>query len=70
MIIVYHGSRLDNLLHIGNYNTIKEASKAIYNYVTECGFECRYVRAWEDESGYTVEDYGSWSDFIFIKEIN
>lgn len=70
MITVYHGSRLDNLIHIGDYHTEKEANKAIYNYVISHGFECLYIRTWKDESGYTVQDYGSWSDFIFMKELN
>lgn len=66
---VYHGRWDDSPKEfIAECNTANEVSDIIKNYAPNS----HYIR-WNDdtiENKQVIVDYGSWSDFIFIKGVN
>lgn len=69
---VYHGRWDDSPKEfIAEGNTFKEIHEVIESYIPN-HFKSGY-RQWTDdtkENNQLICDYGSWSDFIFIKDVN
>lgn len=71
---VYHGKWDGNdssLVLLGEANTFKEACAIAESYIPE--YYKKGYRQWTDdtkENNQFVMDYGSWFDFIFIKDVN
>lgn len=66
---VYHGQWDDSPKEfIAECNTADEVLNVIKNYAPNS----YYIRWNEDiiENKQVIVDYGSWSDFIFIKDVN
>lgn len=69
---IYHGRWDDSSKEfIAECADEKEVDKVIYNYIPE-KYKHGYIRWTDDrkEHGQYIVDYGSWSDFIFVTELN
>ena len=54
-----------------NCATEEEANKAMVEYLNKLGIKPSYYRCALMDNGKTTGiDYGSWSSFIYIKEVN
>ena len=64
---LYYGTD-ENMKLLGEFETIQEAYKRMYEYIKEIGFKSYYQRMWYIEKGLRVIDYGSHTKFFYIKE--
>lgn len=62
MIKAYYNERL-----LGIFDTIESAMKSIYADIYQHNIKSYYQRVWVQSDYTIVVDYGSWSDFYYIK---
>lgn len=56
--------------YIGEFTTVKAANAAWHKKLTDCGVNWGYVRMWREEDGDVWYDFGSWSRFFVIEEVD
>lgn len=64
MFELYAGNDSEKIF-IGAYDTLKELHKAENEYIALHYGKCYYTRMWLSDE-YLINDYGSWTDFLYV----
>lgn len=69
MYKVGHGTDPETMKVIGTVDNIEDAYLIINKTIDERGIKSYYIRSWGDPEEFITQDYGSWTNFFFIKKV-
>lgn len=72
MYLTFFGDIYSALESCGRYYTLDEAQRAGFRFAeaNDPRYDPTFFRSWTTEGGYMVIDFGSWSNYIYIFEVN